>query len=136
MMTCMGGNESYLSNTSLLGMPERKSKCPYISAHVPSLPLKKKRCYVFIFTEQGREGEREGEKHQCVVASHATPTGDLACNPDMCHRLGNQPVIIWFAGPHSIHGATPARTPSLPSLYFSPSHLMPWQGLMALERKS
>ena len=31
----------------------------------------------------GREGEREGEKHQCVVASHTPPTGDLACNPGM-----------------------------------------------------
>ena len=29
-------------------------------------------------------GEREGEKHPCVVASHATPAGDLAHNPGMC----------------------------------------------------
>ena len=29
-------------------------------------------------------GEREGEKHQCVVASHAPLTGDLASNPGMC----------------------------------------------------
>ena len=40
--------------------------------------------YLFIFRERGREGEREGEKHQCVVASHVAPTGDLACNPGMC----------------------------------------------------
>ena len=26
----------------------------------------------------------EGEKHQCVVASHVSPTGDLACNPGTC----------------------------------------------------
>ena len=32
----------------------------------------------------GRVGEREGEKHPCVVASHATPAGDLAHNPGMC----------------------------------------------------
>ena len=32
----------------------------------------------------GQEREREGEKHQCVVASHVPPTGDLACNPGMC----------------------------------------------------
>ena len=38
----------------------------------------------FIFRERGREGEREGEKHQCVVASHVPPTGDLAHNPGMC----------------------------------------------------
>ena len=30
------------------------------------------------------EEEREGEKHQCVVASCAPPTGDLAHNPGMC----------------------------------------------------
>ena len=36
-----------------------------------------KRFYLlFIFRERGREGE----KHQCVVASHMLPTGDLACN--------------------------------------------------------
>ena len=38
----------------------------------------------FIFRERGKEGEREGEKHQFVVASHMTPAGDLAHNPDMC----------------------------------------------------
>ena len=38
---------------------------------------------LFIFREMGREGEREGEKHQCVVASHEPPTGDLAQNPGM-----------------------------------------------------
>ena len=31
-----------------------------------------------LFLERGREGEREGEKHQCVGASHIPPTGDLA----------------------------------------------------------
>ena len=36
-----------------------------------------------LLLERGREGEREGEKHQCVVASCAPPTGDLACNPGM-----------------------------------------------------
>ena len=30
------------------------------------------------------EGETEGEKLQCVVASHAPPTGDLAHNPSSC----------------------------------------------------
>ena len=40
--------------------------------------------FIYSFLEREREGEREGEKHQCVVASHASPTGDLACNPGMC----------------------------------------------------
>ena len=30
------------------------------------------------------KGEREGEIHQCVVASHMSPTGDVACNPSLC----------------------------------------------------
>ena len=41
--------------------------------------------FIFIFRERGREGEREGEKHQCVVAPHMPPTGDLTHNPGMCH---------------------------------------------------
>ena len=43
-----------------------------------------KRFYLFIFRERGREWEREREKHQCVVASHVAPTGDLAYNANMC----------------------------------------------------
>ena len=39
--------------------------------------------YLFIFRESGREGERVGEKHQCVVASDAPQIGDLAHNPGM-----------------------------------------------------
>ena len=39
---------------------------------------------IFIFRWWGREGEREGEKHQRMVASRAPPTGDLAHNPGMC----------------------------------------------------
>ena len=39
---------------------------------------------LFIFREMGKEGEREGEKHQCVGSSRVPPTGDLACNPGMC----------------------------------------------------
>ena len=38
----------------------------------------------FIFRKRGREAEREGGKHHCVVASRTTFTGDLACNPGMC----------------------------------------------------
>ena len=65
-----------------------------------------KRFYLFIFRQSGREGEREGEKRQCVVASHTPPTGLKA-------RHGPWPGIkqetLWFAGWHPIHWATPAR---------------------------
>ena len=42
------------------------------------------RFYLFTFRDRGREGGREGEKHQCVVAPHTPPTGDPDCNPGMC----------------------------------------------------
>ena len=40
--------------------------------------------FIYFYRDGGREGEGEGEKHHCVVASCVPPTGDLACNPDMC----------------------------------------------------
>ena len=39
--------------------------------------------FVYLFLERGREGERKEEKHQCVVASHAPPTGDPAHSSGM-----------------------------------------------------
>ena len=60
-----------------------------------------KRFCLFIFREG--KGEREGEKHQYVVASSTPPTGDLAHNPGMWPRLGIKPLTLWFAGWHSIH---------------------------------
>ena len=39
--------------------------------------------YLLIFRESGREGERDEEKHHCVVASRKPTTGDLAHNPGM-----------------------------------------------------
>ena len=54
-------------------------------SHVLNLSVPQFLCflkrYLFIFRERGREGERGGEKHLCVVASHVSPTGDLAHNP-------------------------------------------------------
>ena len=42
------------------------------------------RFYFFLDRVPGREGEREGEKHQCAGASRTAPTGDLARHPGMC----------------------------------------------------
>ena len=36
------------------------------------------------FRHRGREGEKEGEKHQYVVISRAPPPSDVACNSGMC----------------------------------------------------
>ena len=46
--------------------------------------FKKDFTYLLLERGEGREKEREREKHQCVVASCAPPTGDLAHNPGMC----------------------------------------------------
>ena len=43
-----------------------------------------KKDFIYLFLERGREGERKGVKHRCVVACHAPATGDLAHNPGMC----------------------------------------------------
>ena len=43
-----------------------------------------KKYFIYLFLERGKGRGKEGEKHQCVVASHMPPTGDLAYNPDMC----------------------------------------------------
>ena len=40
--------------------------------------------YNYLFLKRGREEEREGEKHRCVVVPCTPPTGDLAHNPGMC----------------------------------------------------
>ena len=68
-----------------------------------------KRFYLFIFRERGREGEREGEKHQCVVASL------LGTWPatQACALTGNQLATLWFTGWHSVYWATPARAENI-----------------------
>ena len=67
---------------------------------------KKKRFYLSIFRQRGREGW----KHQCVVAFHAPPPHQ-GPGPQTRHtpRLGIKLATRWFTGRHSIHWATPAR---------------------------
>ena len=69
-----------------------------------------KRFNLFIFREGGKEGERQGEKHQCEVASHALPTGDLACNPGTCPDWESN----WrFFGSHARTQSTEPHQPGL-----------------------
>ena len=42
------------------------------------------RLYLFLFRQRGREGEREGGKHQCMVASHTPLSRGMAPYPGMC----------------------------------------------------
>ena len=59
--------------------------------------------FLFIYFQgEGREGERKGEKHQCVVASCVPPSGDLAHNPGMCpYWESNQRPFGWQASTQS-----------------------------------
>ena len=56
--------------------------CAYMCVYIYTYTYTYIIFYLF-FRERGKEGEREGEKHQCVVASCAPP-GDQACNPGLC----------------------------------------------------
>ena len=74
------------------------SHCLFL--YLPFMLLFLRFYYLFIFRERGREGEREEEKRQCVVASQVPPVGDLASNPGMCpdwesnqQRFGSQAHI-------------------------------------------
>ena len=98
-----------------------------ITSHVPSRDFFFKnifkRFYLFIFRQKGRQGERKGEKHQCVVASHALPTGDLATQA--CALTGNwtsDPLVLRLAlNPlsHTSQGSKPLLTRSVGHSTFS-----------------
>ena len=68
------------------------------------------RFYLFTFRERGKEGEREGEKHQCVAAFHTPPTGALAHNPGMCPNWeSNQQPFGLQAGTQSTEPHQPGQ---------------------------
>ena len=58
-------------------------------------PMHRNVIFENVFLKRGKEGEREGEKHHCVVASRVPSTGDLILNPGMCLATPNQ-----FNEPH------------------------------------
>ena len=62
-----------------------------------------------------KENERERKKHQCVVASHMSSTGDLAHKPGMCpHWESNW----WLFGSQASTQTTEPHQPGLTtSLY-------------------
>ena len=45
--------------------------------------------FIYFLRERGREGERDGEKHQCVVASHATQLRTWPAT-EACALTGNR----------------------------------------------
>ena len=76
--------------------------------------------FLFIFRVRGGKIQREGEKHQCVVASCTSYTGDLACNPGMC---SNWELNWWPIGSQAGVQSTEPHRPrplSLKKNYFNP----------------
>ena len=65
----------------------------------------------FIYFSREGKGGRKGEKHQCVVASHAPPTGDLAHNPGVCP---DQELNQW---PFGSQASTESTEPHQPGPY-------------------
>ena len=72
--------------------------------------------YSFIFRERGREGEREGEKHQCVVAFCMPPVGNLAHNSGVCPdwELNSRPF-----GLQAVTQSTTSHQPGLEETIFN-----------------
>ena len=69
--------------------------------------------YLFIFRERVSEGERKGEKHQCVVASCMPPNWGPGLQPRHVPQLGIEQVTLCFTVQRSIHWAIPTRAPIL-----------------------
>ena len=60
--------------------------------------------YLFIFRHWGREKEREGEKHQCLVAFSRMPhTREPGPQPRHVPQPGIELATLWLAGQCSIH---------------------------------
>ena len=59
-----------------------------------------KKILFIYFGQSGKEGEREGERHQCVVASRLPPIGDLARpTTQACALTGNRTINPLFHRP-------------------------------------
>ena len=74
--------------------------------------------FICLVLERGREGEREGKKHQSVVASCAPPTGDLAYNPGMCPDWESKRwPLASQAGAQSTEPHQPGQTVFIPEFH-------------------
>ena len=79
-----------------------------------SIFLKKYFIYLLIFRESGREGEKEGEKHQCereisIGCLSYTPWLGLNLQPRCVPWLGNEWATFCFAGWHQTSRAMLVR---------------------------
>ena len=58
--------------------------------------------FIYFFLERGRKGQREGEKHQCVVASHMPLLGTWPATQP-CAVTGNGTDDPLVPGLCSVH---------------------------------
>ena len=65
------------------------------------LKKQKKVIYLFIFRQRGRERERERNINVWLLLA-GLPLGTWP-STQACALTGIEPVILWFAGWHSIH---------------------------------
>ena len=98
---------SLVATLSSCGILQSRQQCTRISV---SLYL----CQHLLFSERGGEGERNGEKHQCVrdtliscLSYH--PNWGPGLQPRHVPWLGIELATFWFIGRHSVHWTTPAR---------------------------
>ena len=74
MQTAQGMGHQRMSSTSASTATDRNCQSLiWLLAH-PFLFVCFKILFIYLFLERGKEGE----KHQCMVAFHVPPTGDLA----------------------------------------------------------
>ena len=74
---------------SLLSFSLLELNCPYN----PNTFFKKSCVFFkFSFREKGKEGEREGEKHQRVVASNVAPLVGIWPTTQACVLTGNRTI--------------------------------------------
>ena len=102
-------NDKYRTLLSVMDMSVTSTEFNWFSAIFISTFFFFLKFYLFNFRERGREGEREGEKHQYVVSSLHIPYWEPGPQPMHVPRLGIKPAILWFSGRHSISWATPDR---------------------------
>ena len=64
--------------------------------------------YTYLFLERGEGRETDWKRNINAVASHASPTGDLACIPGMCSDWESN---LW---PFGLQASTQSSEPHQP----------------------
>ena len=66
--------------------------------------------FTYLFFREGKGGEKRGRETSTCGCLSRGPHWGPGLQPRHVPWLGIKPMTLWFAGCHSIHWATPART--------------------------